>query len=103
MVVYKHTNTLNFYRVLMKKILIAIGLLQISVCANAMTKEEADYLKEYPKATKATLILDYLFIEDDEKNILDQCFITKEKNKICNLNHSQKLEKDTNVLPAFKL
>ena len=87
----------------MKKIFLAISLLQISLWANAMTKEETEYLKEYPKASKATLILDYLFIEDDKGNIIDQCFIAKDKTKTCNMNHRQKSEKDTDVLPAFKL
>jgi hypothetical protein len=50
-----------------------------------MTQQELNYLKEYPQASKASLVLDYLFIEDDQGNILEQCFIPKSGAKSCYL------------------
>lgn len=67
----------------MKKIFLTIFLLKTSIYANAMTSTELNYLKEYPHASKATVVLDYLFIEDNRGNILEQCFIPKDGTKSC--------------------
>lgn len=67
----------------MKKILLIIMLLNLSSYASAMTQEELNFLKEYPRASKTTLVQDYLFIEDNRGNILEQCFIPKDGMKSC--------------------
>lgn len=77
----------------MKKIFLAIFLLKTSAYASAMTQQELNYLKEYPQASKASVVLDYLFIEDDQGNILEQCFIPKSGAKSCYLQVVQEQNK----------
>lgn len=89
--------------------------------AHATSEQEAKILKEYPNATKATFILDYLFVEDANGKVIDQCYISKEDNtKNCYMskktsslhseedNFSKPVQtpsqgKQTQLLPQFQL
>lgn len=87
----------------MKKTALALILLPVSLLTHAMANDVADYLNEYPKASQATLVLDYLFIEDDKGNILDQCFIRKDKTKKCSLNINRESKASDAILPALDI
>ncbi|WP_336929577.1 hypothetical protein [Acinetobacter tandoii] len=67
----------------MKFILLPILFLSLTINAHAMSQVELNYLKDYPQASKAILVQDYLFIENSQGDILDQCFIANNGIKNC--------------------